>query len=71
MKTKYKVFDFILAYKTTFDGLSPSYQEIMDGCNLSSKSVVAYNLDRLEEDGRIKRRGTRGITVPGGRWRLT
>lgn len=52
MKTKYKVFDFILAYKTTYDGLSPSYQQIMEACGLSSKSAVSYN--RLEEDGRIK-----------------
>ena len=47
-------------------GYSPSLQEIMDGCGISSKSVVASNVDRLEGRGKLRRKpGTaRSITLP-------
>ncbi len=71
MITKSRVLDYIIEYKTGHDGLSPSYRQIMAACNLSSTSVVGYNLARLRDDGRIKINGTRGIAVVGGRWALT
>ncbi len=36
-------------------GFPPSMREIMDGCVISSTSVVAYNLVRLEKLGYILR----------------
>ena len=44
-------------------GYPPSIRDIASGCQISSTSVVAYNLDRLEEAGYIRRRSdiSRGI----------
>ncbi len=44
----------------------PTFDEIKTGCGLSSKSLVNYWLDMLEDNGMIHRdRNTiRGITVP-------
>lgn len=36
-------------------GYLPSLREILKGCNISSTSVVDYNLQRLEERGYMKR----------------
>lgn len=57
-------------------GYLPSIREILSGCNISSTSVVDYNLKRLEEKGYMKRERhiSRGIglsksffsAVPGG-----
>ena len=33
----------------------PSIRDIQNGCNISSTSVVDYNLKRLEEKGLIRR----------------
>lgn len=45
---------------------SPTFSEIQAGCCLSSKSLVNYWLDMLEDNGMIHReRNTpRGITLP-------
>ena len=43
----------------------PSIRDIATGCGISSTSVVAYNLDRLEEAGYIRRHSdiSRGIEL--------
>lgn len=67
------VFEFIIAFKKSHDGNSPTVREIAEGCGISSTSVVTYYLGRLEEEGRITRPdlGTAcSIEVPGGRWML-
>ena len=48
------------------NGYAPSLQDIMDGCGISSKSVVASNLGKLEQRGKLRRKpGTaRSITLP-------
>lgn len=65
------VFDFIVRYKTANDGLSPTYREIKTACGVSSESVVASILRRLEErDGLIELvPGRAGIKVVGGVWK--
>jgi len=35
-------------------GYPPSIRDIAEGCGISSTSVVAYNLNKLEEAGYIK-----------------
>jgi SOS-response transcriptional repressor LexA len=66
----------ILDYVTvtiTRDDRSPSLNEIRQACNISSTSVVAYNLDRLIERGRLVRIGelndVRRVRLPTNPWR--
>lgn len=68
------VLQFIIQYKRAHDGCSPSVREIMEGCYFSSTSAVFYQLERLENSGRIMRlaepRLSRGIMVMGGEWKF-
>jgi repressor LexA len=64
----------ILAFLSTFleeKDYPPSIRDIQIGCEISSTSVVDYNLRKLEEKGYIKRdrEVSRGIEVLGGRRR--
>ena len=54
MTTREQVLGFIELFRAA-EGYSPSYQEIVVGCNLSSTSVVAYHVARLEEMGVLRR----------------
>lgn len=47
----------------------PTVRDIQNGCNISSTSVVKYNLDRLSENGLLTRDSevSRGIAIPGSR----
>ena len=49
-------------------GYPPSIRDIQDKLKISSTSVVAYNLRKLEERGLIERdnKVSRGIKMPGG-----
>jgi len=38
------------------NGLSPTIEDVRAGCNLSSKSVVSYNLNILEKNGYLDRK---------------
>lgn len=48
-----KVLDFLREYIIQSGGVSPSFQEIMDGVGLSSKSHVHRIVHALEERGQI------------------
>jgi repressor LexA len=58
-------------------GYPPTVRDILSGCKISSTSVVAYNLDRLEAAGHIRRHAdiSRGIELissrPGNRHTVT
>lgn len=58
------VLDFVVAYLDR-NGYAPSIREIRDGTGISSTSVVAYHLNRLEQDGYINRDSatSRSITL--------
>ncbi len=69
----YRLFDFILKFKTEHDGNSPSIREIGNGCGINSTSLVKYYLGVLEGEGKItierKVPGkNRMINVTGGNW---
>ncbi|GAH64517.1 unnamed protein product, partial [marine sediment metagenome] len=67
------VFNFIVAYKQLHDGNSPTWREIGSACNISSVSVVAYILKKLEAQGKIILEHNslpRKIIIVGGRWVL-
>ena len=68
MIDRHGVYKFIVKYKTENDGLSPSMREIM-AQGVSSTSVVAWHLTKLETEGKIEWGGVRGIKVTGGEWR--
>lgn len=59
----------ILAYIQEFlhkNGYPPSIRDIQNDLEISSTSVVAYNLNVLQEKGKLNREGkvSRGITLP-------
>lgn len=47
----------------------PTIRDIQHGCDISSTSVVKYNLDRLSENGLLTKDSevSRGIAIPGSR----
>jgi SOS-response transcriptional repressor LexA len=61
---------FIVQYKKSHDGNSPTYQEMIDALGISSKSVVKYMLVNLQRAGRIRLAfdTSRSIEVVGGKW---
>jgi SOS-response transcriptional repressor LexA len=61
--------EYIVSYKRENDGNSPSVRQMMEGCALSTTSVVNYYLDNLERRGIIKARDykqARHIEIVGG-----
>jgi SOS-response transcriptional repressor LexA len=68
-----KILDFIVKYKKSHDGNSPTNREIASDCGLFSTSTVNYFLHKLQEDGWItwpKDLSCRSIIVTGGKWML-
>lgn len=51
-----KVLRWIVEFKIEYKGASPTLVEIMEGCEVSSKSVVSYIIDALEQEGSLTRR---------------
>ena len=64
-----EILAYIIMFKT-MHGISPTVQEIKDALNVSSKSVVNYHLNALEESGYITRYDStaRSIQVVGEKW---
>ena len=63
------VYNYIVRHKSENDGNSPSLRQIMAVCHVTSTSVVANIIQRLERAGKISRIGG-VISVTGGRWTL-
>lgn len=61
------VFEFVVAFKSVKDGLSPTVREIGCAIGLKSTSHVVRILEWLEREGKIQR-DSHGIVVIGGRW---
>lgn len=49
------IFNFIIEY-FNLNGISPTIEDVKIGCGLSSKSVVSYNLEILENKGLLDRK---------------
>lgn len=66
------VFDFIVSYKISHDGNSPSIREIMFNFGINSTSMVRAWLIRMQRLGWIHcdYEAPRSIVVTGGQWRL-
>jgi SOS-response transcriptional repressor LexA len=66
-----KLFAYLVNYKQTHDGNSPSIREIMNHFKVSSSSVVAYLLGKLEAENLINIDGYpngRSIKIVGAQW---
>lgn len=64
------VLKFVIRYKSEHNGNSPSYEEIMAGCKIKSKSHVSGILDELENDGLLEHNGVKSINIPNSVWEL-
>ena len=49
------IFKFVQEFVND-NGISPTIEDVKIGCNLSSKSVVSYNLNILEKNGYLDRK---------------
>lgn len=68
-KTTEKVYDYIVTYKCSEDGNSPSIREIMEHFGFKSTSVPVYHLKKLEALGYITiADGARGIYLKSSKW---
>jgi hypothetical protein len=67
--TRERIFAFLVAYKQTHDGNSPSLREIADACHIVL-SGAHYHLSRLELENRVHLSGPRcrTIEIVGGTW---
>ncbi len=63
------VLSFILNFKSTHDGNSPSFRQITRECGISTISVTADILRRLKNAGKIQIVNGR-IHVTGGHWEV-
>lgn len=67
-----RILDYV-ALVTTRDDRAPSLREITDACEISSTSVVDYNVDQLVKRGLLARSGGRNdqrrIRLPVNPWR--
>lgn len=63
-----EVYNFVKQYKANNNGNSPSFDDIMEACNISSKSTVKYYLLKLQEQGYLEFDGVRSITIPNSGW---
>lgn len=62
-----RIYAVIVDYAKAHGGHTPSLRRIMQIANISSTSVVAYNIRRLVDDGRLEISDGH-ILVAGGRW---
>lgn len=68
----FSVYEFIVKYKQTHGGNSPSVLEICRACGISSTSMVRVHLDKLILFGMVTvdygEHRSRMISIPGARW---
>lgn len=64
------VYRFIVRYKIAHQGNSPSFDEIMEDCNISSKSIVAQAMANLQDAGLLVQDGVKNIEVTNAKWIL-
>jgi len=72
-KRKYdsqQIYNFIVDFKRTHDGVFPTYREIMAALDISSLSIVNIYIDKLTEQGLLAHDGDGHLLVVGGQWTL-
>jgi len=68
-----EVYRFILAFKKSHNGNSPSMREILEGTGSASTSTVSKSIGKLVKLGYLKMDNSkaRNISVPGSVWVLS
>jgi len=62
------VFEFVRGYLIENRGRAPSYDQIMEACDIASKSNVGFLLDKLVELGLLEQEeGARGLRLPNSK----
>jgi SOS-response transcriptional repressor LexA len=54
-RTRERILAYIIEYKAAHDGVSPTYDEIMQGVGVNSKSVISHHIGILVETGYLRR----------------
>lgn len=70
MSKEKEILRFVIEYKMDHNGNSPSYDQIMDACEISSKSEVKRILEGMEGAGLLNLNGRRGIEIPNSEWQM-
>lgn len=65
---RYKVYDFIKAFKVEHDGFSPTYAEIASNFGWASETTAWWHVDRLNDEHWILLDNERRITLPEGEY---
>lgn len=64
MTTTEAVYEFVCSFRAAHE-VSPTVREVASGVGISSTSVVAYHLEKLVDDGKLRRslpgRSTRSL----------
>lgn len=69
LQTAENVYNAIVEYKLTHDGVAPAYRELCEVTGIASTGHMKFIIYRLAEDGRIiLGDGVRTIQLPRGRW---
>ena len=63
-----EIYAFIIRYKMSHDGNSPSIREIGEAVGIGSTSLILHYLQNLEKCSAITMDGQRAISVVGGSW---
>lgn len=59
MNRRQAIYEFIVA-EVKRRRIAPTYEEIMKGLSLSSKNLVAFHVEALIKEGRLKRDEAKG-----------
>lgn len=68
-----EILAYIITYKESHDGNSPTMREIVRDVDIPSTSLVSFYLDALEREGKIRllrNKAARHICVVGGYWTM-
>jgi SOS-response transcriptional repressor LexA len=63
-----EMYTYIKHYKDTHQN-SPSFDQIRQACGISSKSVVDYYMERLQEYNVLVHDGVKNITILNPNWK--
>jgi len=67
-KVRYKVYEFLKAFKEEHDGISPTYSEIAQNFGWASETTAWWHVERLEHQRLVYIDDQRRITLPGGEY---
>lgn len=61
------LFEFIISYKESHDGNTPTYREMCQGIGVSSTNTIFQYIKKMEKEGLILVVDGK-LCLPGGKW---